>query len=114
MPMRSLTADRIRCFQPRYRSVVCTETCPKRNLDLLQFASRRMAEPGTGTPQIVRRQLGYTDALGGFFHDVPNRLYGHAISPCPSYPVDPAEQLSSINPARSKPLFLSNLARPDR
>ena len=28
MPMLLLTADRIRCLQPRYRSVVCTETCP--------------------------------------------------------------------------------------
>jgi hypothetical protein len=31
MPMRSLTADRMRCLEPRYRSVVRTETCPRRN-----------------------------------------------------------------------------------
>jgi hypothetical protein len=74
-------------------------------LDLLQLASRSVAQPSTGSPQIVRRQLGHTDALGGFLHDVPNRLYCHAISPCLSYFADPAEQLSSINPGRSKPLF---------
>ncbi len=30
-PIRSLTALRKRCLQPRYRSVVCTETCSNRN-----------------------------------------------------------------------------------
>ena len=30
-PMRSFTADRIHRLQPRYCSVVCIETCPKRN-----------------------------------------------------------------------------------
>jgi hypothetical protein len=31
MPMRSLTADRIRCLQPWLRSVVCSEMCPRKN-----------------------------------------------------------------------------------
>jgi hypothetical protein len=39
----------------------------------------------------VRRQFGHSNASGGFLHDVPNRLYRHPISPCPSYFVDPAE-----------------------
>ena len=30
-PIRSFTALRKRCLQPKYRSVVCTETCPSRN-----------------------------------------------------------------------------------
>jgi hypothetical protein len=33
---------------------------------------------------------------------VPNRLYCHPISPCPSYLVDPAEQSSSINGGRGE------------
>ena len=70
---------------------------PQKELDLLQLASRSVAEPSTSPTQIVRCQLGHTDALGGFFHYVPDRLFRHAISPCPSYFVDPAEQLSSIN-----------------
>ncbi len=59
----------------------------------------------TGPPQIVRRQLGHTDALGGFLHDVPNRLYRHPISPCPPHFVDPAEQLASINCGRAEPVL---------
>ena len=70
---------------------------PQEELALLQLASRSMAEPSTGTSQIVRRQLRHADALGGFLHNVPNRLHRHAISPCPSNFVDPAEQSSSIN-----------------
>ena len=39
------------------------------------------------------RHGAHTDALGAFLHDVPNRFYCHAIFACPSYFVDPAEQL---------------------
>ncbi len=31
IPIRSFTAPRRRCLQPRYFSVVCTDTCPSRN-----------------------------------------------------------------------------------
>ena len=31
IPILSLTAPWMRCLQPRYRSVVCIETCPSRN-----------------------------------------------------------------------------------
>src|ERR1700682_6657043 len=65
---------------------------PQEEVDLLQLASRSMAMPSTGPPQIVWRQLRHADALGGFLHNVPNRLHRHAISPCPSNFVDPAEQ----------------------
>src|SRR5215469_10356876 len=54
--------------------------------------------------QIVRRQLRHSDASGGFLHDVPNRLYRHPISPCPSYFVDPAKQPSSINCGCGEPI----------
>ena len=47
---------------------------PQEELDLLQLASRSMAEPSTGPSQIVWRQLRHADALGGFPHNVPNRL----------------------------------------
>jgi hypothetical protein len=63
-----------------------------------------MAESSAGPSQIVRRQLRYADALGGFFHNVPNRLHRHAISPYPSNFVDPSEQLSSINCGCSEPI----------
>jgi hypothetical protein len=31
MPIRSFAAAGMRCLQPRYRSAVCFETCPRRN-----------------------------------------------------------------------------------
>src|ERR1700751_4443428 len=77
---------------------------PQKELDLLQLASRCMTEPSTGTSQIVRRQLRPSDALGGFLHNVPNRLHRHAISPCPSNFVDSAEKLPSINCGCGEPI----------
>src|ERR1700739_3588371 len=77
---------------------------PQEELDLLQLASRCMTEPSKGTSQIVRRQLLHSDALGGFLHNVPNRLHRHAISPCPSNFVDSAEQLPSINCGWGEPI----------
>src|ERR1700676_3997921 len=100
MPMRSLPADRIRCLQPRYGRL--HRNVPQKKLDLLQLASRSVAEPSTGPSKIVWRQLRHADALGGFLHNVPNRLHRHAISPCPSNFVDPAEQFSSIRAAASQ------------
>jgi hypothetical protein len=77
---------------------------PQEELDLLQLASRSMAEPSTGPSQIVWGQLRHPDALGGFLYDVPNRLHRHAISPCPSNFTDPAEQSSSINSSCGEPI----------
>jgi hypothetical protein len=37
-------------------------------------------------------------------NNVPNRLHRHAISPCPSNFVDPAEQFSSINSSGGEPI----------
>src|SRR5712691_8088636 len=77
---------------------------PQEELDLLQLASRSVAEQSTGPSQIVWRQLRNADALGGFLHYVPNRLHRNAISPCPSNFVDSAEQFSSINSSRGEPI----------
>jgi hypothetical protein len=70
---------------------------PQEELNLLQLASRCVAEASTGPSQIVRRQFRHSNASGGFLDNVPNRLHSHAISPCPSNFVDPAEQRSAIN-----------------
>lgn len=50
-------------------------------LNLFQFASRRMAQSGTASPQMVRRQLVNSDFLGKLLHDVPNDLVLHSLSP---------------------------------
>jgi hypothetical protein len=56
MPIRSLTADRIRCTPPKeHRS--SAPNVAQEKLDLFQFHSRGMRSPSTGPPQIVRRQL---------------------------------------------------------
>src|ERR1700730_9136600 len=60
--------------------------------------------PGGIASQIVWRQLAHACTLGGFLHNVPNRLHRHAISPCPSYFVDPAEKFPSINSSCGEPI----------
>src|ERR1700694_4810965 len=77
---------------------------PQEELDLLQLASRSMAEPSTGPSKIVWRQLRHADALAGFLHNVPNRLHRYAFSPCPSHFIDPAEQFASINSSCGEPI----------
>ena len=84
-------------FAPKVALCRLNRNVSQEELDLLQLASRRMAEPSTGPTQIVWRQLHHAKALGGFLHNVPNCLHRHAISPSPSKFVDPAEQFSSIN-----------------
>jgi hypothetical protein len=91
-------------FAPKVALRRLNRNMPQKELDLVQIASRSMAESSTGPSQIVRRQLRHSEALGGFLHNVPNRLHRHAISPCPSNFVDPAEQLSSINCGCSEPI----------
>src|SRR6266446_1698212 len=104
MPMRSLTADRNPLFAPKVAFGRLHRNVPQKKLNLLQLASRCVAEPSTGPSQIVWRQLRHSDASGGFLHNVPNRLHRHTISPCPSYFVDPAEKFPSINCGCGEPI----------
>jgi len=71
MPIRSLTADRM-LPAAKVASGRLHRNMPQEKLDLLQLASRCVAEPSTGPPQIVGRQLRHADASGGFLHNVPN------------------------------------------
>src|SRR5437870_13358084 len=77
---------------------------PQKKLDLLQFPSGSVAEPSTSPTQIVRCQLRHAYASGGFLHDVPNRLFSNAFSPCLPDLVDSAEQSSSINRGCGEPI----------
>src|SRR5262249_9423799 len=70
---------------PKLCRVVGEET---RKQQWVRRATRHNFSGGIAS-QIVRRQLRHSDTPGGFLHDVPNRLYRHPISPCPSYFVDP-------------------------
>ena len=75
MPMRSLTTDRIRCLQPRYRSVVCTENVPQKELDVLQLSSRSMAEPGTGPSFAAAVSQSFNSILTQSSTQTPLRLH---------------------------------------
>jgi hypothetical protein len=105
MPMRSLTTDRIRCLHPE---VVFDRL--HRNLaphDLRRTCAR-LCQASGGELEQIQFLLGYRRGdvtSGGFLHDVPDRFYRHSVSLSSTYFVNAAEQLSSINPGRSKPLF---------
>lgn len=57
MPRRSLTAYLRFCSHPRYRSVVWTETWPRRNWILFELAASQVTEPGARATKIVRGQF---------------------------------------------------------
>jgi len=48
---------------------------PEEKLDLLKLASRIMAEPRTGPPEIMRRETWNVHARGSLLDNVPNRLF---------------------------------------
>ena len=54
---------------------------PEQELDLLEFAARNVAESGAGATQIVGRNLLDPDALREIPNNVPDHLFGYAISP---------------------------------
>jgi hypothetical protein len=64
--VHNLTRDDFKILEDEVAFGGLNRDVPQEELDLLQLASRSMAEPSTGPPQIVRHQLGHTDALGGY------------------------------------------------
>ena len=48
---------------------------PKEKLDLFKLASRIMAEPRTGPPEIMWRETWNVHVRGSLLHNVPNRLF---------------------------------------
>ncbi len=81
MPILSLTADRIRCLQPGYRSVRLNRDMPEEELDLFEFPTRRVTEPGTCPLKIVRREPLDGRFAGLFANDAPDRFFRQTISP---------------------------------
>ncbi len=90
MPIRSFTAERMRCLQPRYRSVVWIETCPSRNW-ICSSSPPAEWHSGTSPPQVMRCQRVYASFLHGLPNDVPYSLRGHGFTPVPSHSVDSTE-----------------------
>jgi len=48
---------------------------PEEKLDLLKLASRIMAEPRIGPPEIMWRETWNVHARGSLFDNVPDRLF---------------------------------------
>ena len=62
-----LAADIAFCGLHRYM--------PKEKLDLLKLASRIVAEPRTGSSEIMRRETWNVHARGSLLDNVPHRLF---------------------------------------
>jgi len=46
----------------------------EKKLNLFEFASRAMAEPGTGTTKVMRREMIHADPLGVLLYECPNNI----------------------------------------
>jgi hypothetical protein len=53
----------------------------QQELDLFQFASCSVAKTSARPPQVMRGQFRHTDPIRAILHNVPNRLFRHAVSP---------------------------------
>src|SRR5260370_6896541 len=63
-----------------------------------------MAQTSARPPQVMRGQFRHTDAFRAILHNVPDRLFRHAVSPCPPHPGDPAKDPAPGNSSRAQPL----------
>ena len=63
-----------------------------------------MAQASTRPSQVMRRQFWHTDPVRAIPHNVPDRLFRHAVSPCPPHSSDPAKDSASGNSSRPQPL----------
>ena len=78
---------------------------PEQELNLLQLATRRMAEPGTCPPEVVRREPVNARFTGVLPNDVPDRFFREAVTPGAPVFVYPTEQLSGGQIRSLKPLI---------
>ena len=81
MPMWSLTATRSFCLHPRYFLGRLHADMSEKELDLLQFASRNMAQTRACAPQIVRRKVAQLSFRGKLFDNAPDHLLGDTFAP---------------------------------
>src|SRR3954467_14006572 len=77
---------------------------PQKKLNLIQFATRSVAQPSAGTTQIMRCQCDDAGNPCRFSDDLPDRFLSDALSPCLADLIYPAEQFSSMNSSRTQPI----------
>jgi len=69
----------------------------EKELNLVQFSTRCMAQLRARTPQVMRRYLGKPEFPRILFHDVPDYSFRYAITPVFACPTDTTEQSSGRN-----------------
>jgi hypothetical protein len=52
----------------------------------------------------MRGQFRHSDSFRAILHNVPDRLFRHAVSPCPPHPGNPAKDPAPAIPAALSPL----------
>ena len=81
----------------------------KQELDLLEFASRCMTQPGAGASQVVGCELFDASPPRVFTDDPPDGLLADAASPDPPRPAHPPEDDPLTELRRRKPLIQGRL-----
>src|SRR5688500_7436467 len=76
---------------------------PEQELNLVQFATREMAETGTRASEVVGCELVDAGPSGGGAHDVPQHLRRHAFAPDTADLVDRAEHRAVRDGRRGGP-----------
>ena len=67
---------------------------PEKELDLIQFSTRCMAQLRARTPQIMGRYLGKPQCPRVLFHNMPDYAFRYAVTPVFACTTDTSEQSS--------------------
>jgi len=75
----------------------------EKELDLIQFSTRCVAQLRARMPQIMRRHLGKSPFCRVLFHHMPDYSFRYFVPPVFACPTDTSEQSSGRNSGRSHP-----------
>jgi hypothetical protein len=81
MPMWWLTATRSFLFAPEVLFGRLDADVSEKELDLLQFAARNVAQTRACAPQIVRSKVAELSFRGKLLDDAPGHLFGDTFAP---------------------------------
>jgi len=76
----------------------------QQELNLLEFASRRVAQTGTGSSEVMRREFQDSDLSCVLLDDMPHHFFCHFISPDFARATDAAKQSSMSNVGGQQPI----------
>jgi hypothetical protein len=78
---------------------------PQQELNLLQLAAARVAQLGTGSPQVMRGNVFQSRSLAAGLDYVPHNILREAFSPYLSRPGDGSKDPSLLDPGCDRPLI---------